>query len=266
MVSVYILLVVYLNSVGLDTSVLRDLKKFEEVRKVYFLANINTLYLLLFILIASFLWQLKSFFVKGVLINYLIGTYHKPSIEQRIFMFLDLNDATTIAEKLGSKKYSFLLSDFFTDLDSAFTKTKGHVFQYVGDEVVVIWKPKAGLKNNNCLKAYFLAEQILNSRKEYYHNKYKVIPSFKASLHLGQVTITEIGASKKEIAYHGDTINTASRICSMAHTLGENILISKELYDNLNDAANYVYKDLGEHSLKGKNEKIHLYSIKSLES
>ena len=88
-------------------------------------------------------------------------------------MFLDLNDATTIAEKLGSKKYSFLLNDFFTDLDSAFTKTKGHVFQYVGDEVVVIWNPKTGLKNNNCLKAYFLAEQILGSKKEYYLNKYK---------------------------------------------------------------------------------------------
>lgn len=53
-------------------------------------------------------------------------------------MFLDLNDATTFAEKLGSKKYSSFLNDFFNDLDPAFTKTKGRVFQYVGDEVVII--------------------------------------------------------------------------------------------------------------------------------
>jgi hypothetical protein len=41
---------------------------------------------------------------------------------------------------------------------------------------------------------------------------------------LEEVTITEMGALKKEIVYHGDTINTASRICSSAHMLGKSIL------------------------------------------
>jgi adenylate cyclase len=123
--------------------------------------------------------------VKGVLLNYLTGRYHKPSIEGRIFMFLDLNDATTIAEKLGSKTYSSFLSDFFKDIDSAFTKAKGQVFQYVGDEVVIIWKLKQGLKNNNCVNAYHSALIILENKKDYYLNSYNMLPTFKASLHLG---------------------------------------------------------------------------------
>jgi adenylate cyclase len=228
---------------------------------VYFLTNINTLYILLLTIAATFTWQLKSFFVKGVLFNYLTGRYHKPSIEERIFMFLDLNDATTIAEKLGSKTYSSFLSDFFKDIDTAFTKSNGQVFQYVGDEVVIIWKLKQGLKNNNCVNAYHSALNILNKKKEYYLNNYKILPTFKASLHLGEVTITEIGVSKKEIVYHGDSINTASRICSSAHTLDKNLLISKALHDKLNTDNNNVFEDLGEHSLKGKDEKIHLYGL-----
>ena len=104
--------------------------------------------------------------------------------------------------------------------------------------------------------------EILENRREYYLNKYKIFPLFKASLHLGPVTITEIGASKKEIAYHGDTINTASRICASAHTLGSNILISKEVYNRLNKNDNFLYDDLGEHYFKGKNEKIHIYSVR----
>lgn len=261
LISVYILLIIYLKNNGLGPMYLRDPQKFEQLSNVYFPVNINTIYIMVFTLIATFIWQLKSFFGKGVLFNYLIGKYHKPSIENRIFMFLDLNDATTLAEKLGSRKYSSFLSDFFNDLDLAFTKTKGRVYQYVGDEVVIIWKPKKGLKNNNCISAYFLALDILKNKKEYYLAKYKVFPSFKAALHLGEVTITEMGASKKEIVYHGDTINTASRICSSAHMLGKNILFSKALHDKLNTDIDIVFEDLGEHSLKGKDEKIHIYSI-----
>jgi adenylate cyclase len=191
-IGLYPVLIIYLKINGFATIDLADPQKFEEISKVYFLTNINTVYVLVFTLAATFIWQLKSFFGKGVLLNYLTGRYHKPSIEDRIFMFLDLNDATTLAEKLGSKKYSSFLSDFFSDLDSAFTKTKGQVFQYVGDEVVIIWKPKNGLNNNNCINTYFIALDILENKKEYYLDKYKIFPSFKASLHLGEVTITEI--------------------------------------------------------------------------
>jgi adenylate cyclase len=207
---------------------------------------------------------LKSFFGKGVLLNYLTGRYHKPSIEDRIFLFLDLNDATTIAEKLGSKRYSSFLSEFFKDIDLAFTETKGRIFQYVGDEVVVIWKPKDGLKNNNCIKSYFLAKNILINKQDYYIKTYNVVPTFKASLHMGEVTITEIGVSKKEIVYHGDTINTASRLCASAHMLEKSITISKELHDRLESDPDIVFEDLGGHLLKGKDEKIFLFSIRRI--
>ncbi len=261
LVSVFILIIIYLKSLGLSSASLADPNKFEEIKKVYFLTNINTIYLLIFILLASFLWQLKSFLGKGVLFNYLTGKYHKPTIEERIFMFLDLNDATTLAEKLDSEKYSSLLSDFFNDIDLAITKTKGQVFQYVGDEVVVLWKTKHGLKNNNCIKSYLLALDILQNKKKYYQEKYEILPSFKAALHLGKITITEIGASKREIVYHGDTINTASRLCSSAHRLGKRILISKALHDRLTTDTDIKFEDLGVHTLKGKDEKIQIYGV-----
>lgn len=164
-ISIYTFLLIYLKSIGLQSNSLSDPQIFEEISKVYFLANINTISILILILIISFLWQLKAFFVKGVIFNYMIGKYHKPTCEDRIFMFLDLNDATTLAEKLGNEKYSLLISDFFNDLDLAITKTEGHIYQYVGDEVVIIWKLKNGLKNNNCLNAFILAKEIFENKK-----------------------------------------------------------------------------------------------------
>ena len=260
-ISVYSLLLLYLKNNGMGSEALADPVQYKQISRVYFLANINTLYLLILTILASFFWQLKSFLGKGIVVNYMLGRYHKPTVEQRIFMFLDLNDATGLAEKLGSRKYSSLLSDFFNDLDSAITGTKGQVFQYVGDEVVALWNMKYGLKNNNCMHTYFLARDILQRRKSYYLEKYQVVPAFKVAFHVGEVTITEIGISKKEIVYHGDTMNTTARICASAHTLGRNILISRDLYQKLPLKSGMVFEDMGSHFLKGKDEKIQLFTI-----
>lgn len=252
---------VYLKSNGLGSAALGNLQKFEEIKEVYFLTNLHLLNVLAVVLIGTFFWQLKSFFGKGVLFNYLVGKYHKPTIEERIFMFLDLNEATTIAEKLGPKKYSSLLRSFFNDLDDAFTQTNGQVFQYVGDEVVVIWNSKKGLKNSACIKAFEIALDNLEKNKEDYLKAYDMFPKFKAALHIGEVSITEIGVSKKEIAYHGDAINTTARICGSAHELGRNLLISKDLYKKLPKTKEFLYKELGDYSFKGKYKKIGLYCL-----
>ncbi|MCP5063009.1 MAG: adenylate/guanylate cyclase domain-containing protein [Ignavibacteriae bacterium] len=262
LILVFSFLVLYLKNNDLTTLVFSNPKKFEELRKVYFLTNINMFYIVFISIAATFIWQLKTFFGKGIVLNYLIGRYHKPRIEERIFMFLDLNKATTIAESIGSKMYSNLLSDFFRDIDLAITKTKGTVFQYVGDEVVVIWKMKDGLKNNNCIETYILAERILGNKKKYYFDKYNIFPTFKASLHTGPVTITEIGVSKKEIVYHGDTINTASRICSVCNNVNKMFLVSAELISKLSNIDDhYKIESVGLSNLKGKKNTVGLLSI-----
>lgn len=264
LVCVYAFLILYLKSNGLESETLGDPDKFQALSEVYFLVDLDYPYILIIALIGSFFWQLKAFFGKRVLLNYLLGKYRRPIVEERIFMFLDLDNATTIAEKLGPVKYSSLLRNFFVDLDQAFTATDGQVYQYVGDEVVVIWKIKSGLKNNNCIKSFLLAQEILEKNKNHYLKTWGIFPAFKAAFHVGEVSITEIGVSKKEIGYHGDAINTTARICGSAHTLGRNNLISEELYKRLQNEDGLTFVEIGEHSFKGKDEKVVLYSMEML--
>ena len=47
---------------------------------------------------------------------------------------------------------------------------------------------------------------------DYYRYKYGVVPVFKAGMNCGTVPVAEIGELNKQIAYHGDVINPASRI------------------------------------------------------
>lgn len=59
------------------------------------------------------LLQINSKFGQGALGNIIRGKYNTPKEEKRIFMFLDLNSSTSMAEQLGDETYHELLKDFF---------------------------------------------------------------------------------------------------------------------------------------------------------
>ena len=220
-------------------------------------------YWYLSVIFALFILQLSEKLGQGVLVNLLLGRYHQPTTEFRIFMFLDLTSSTSIAERLTPKKYSSFLKDFFFDLDDVIHQTKGSVFQYVGDEIVILWDQKNGIRKNNCIKFFFLAQKKISTLKDYYMTRYGVIPEFKAGLHCGDVVITEVGGRKREIAYHGDTINTTARICSKCHDFNTRILFSAELLsilDNLDDE--YDIESVGMHNLHGKRNIVGLFNVR----
>jgi len=129
--------------------------------------------------IISYLWQINSMLGRGVLLKYIRGKYHKPVSEDRIFMFLDLSSATTIAEKLGAQKYSGFLKDFFFDIDEIITDTKGEIFQYEGDGIIILWTVKNGIMNNNCVKMFFAAKEKIGKLKDRYIEKYDCLRNIK---------------------------------------------------------------------------------------
>ena len=187
------------------------------------------------------------------------GQFYTPREEERIFMFLDLQGSTQLAEKLGHVQYSKLIQDCFNDL-AVVAENEAEIYQYVGDEVILTWKLKAGLRNDNCIKAYLNFRQVLMNRQEYYQAKYSCMPFFKAGMNAGKVVVTEVGRYKREIAYHGDTINTAARIQGKCNELGQELLLSSELKEKLNETS-YEFNELGLIDLKGKEKKVPIFTL-----
>ncbi len=199
---------------------------------------------------------------QGVLKNFLIGRYHQAREEERIFMFLDMKSATTIAEKLGHVRYYQLLNEYYADITEAIIQTSGQIYQYVGDEVVVSWKLKDGIKGNNCLRCFFTIKDIFSDRSEEYIREFGLVPGFKAGIHYGKVTTGEIGVVKKEIIFTGDVSNTTARIQSICNAHGVDILISNDLFFKLNTGDEYTLKEIEKCELKGKDKKVDILSIK----
>lgn len=197
--------------------------------------------------------QLKNFFA---------GTYHRPTEEERVFMFLDIKGSTTQAEKLGHTQYFKLLQQFFADISDPIVNSWGEIYQYVGDEVVVSWPRHLGLKNNNCIECFFKCKEIVKSNSQYYQQHFGLVPEFKAGIHLGGVAIGEIGVVKRDILFSGDVLNTTSRIQSKCNEFGVDLLISDDLFKALDTFnINVSVKEMGECQLRGKNDVVKLLHL-----
>ena len=219
------------------------------------------IYIFVSAIIIEFIWQMVMKNGPNVLINLMLGKYHNPREEDRIFMFVDMKSSTTIAEKIGHMKYSLLIQDCFADLTESAIKYKVEIYQYVGDEAVLTWKSVKGLKHNNCIYAFFHFQQTLNEKSEYYRNRYDIVPEFKAGINSGIVIVTEVGIIKKEIAYHSDVLNTAARIQGKCNDLNSQLLISEEVKESLDPDNNLIFEDVGIFELRGKQVGVRLYSV-----
>ncbi|MEX0289198.1 MAG: adenylate/guanylate cyclase domain-containing protein [Flavobacteriaceae bacterium] len=216
-------------------------------------------YLAVASMLLNFVKEVSLKFGPGNLWKMLIGKFHRPQEEERILMFLDLRSSTTIAEKLGHIKYSELIQDCFSDL--AIVKYQhAEIYQYVGDEAVLSWRVSEGLRNNNCIHAFYAFKDLLEKRSEHYQKRYGLVPFFKAGMNLGKVTVAEVGQIKKEIAFHGDTVNTAARIQGKCNELNSEFLISESLKEKLSGKG-FRNEIIGKVALQGKREEINVYAV-----
>jgi len=195
----------------------------------------------------------------GIFPDYLKGRYFRPKNERRIFMFADIKNATGIAEELGEEKYFNFLKDFFRDIAPAIVQTYGEVYQYVGDEVVVSWKMKQGLKKGNAIRCFFEMKAIIKRKRKRYLSKYGHLPEFKAGYHFGNVMVGEIGQIKREIVFSGDVLNTAARIVGQCNEYNVDILASEVFGNVAYQLPKKVKKvPMGDTEIRGKSEEIGL--------
>ncbi len=211
--------------------------------------------------ITQLLLQVNGKFGQNLFWNILRGRYHTPRQEKKIFMFLDINASTTIAEQLGDEGYHSFLKDFFADITFAILDNKGFIYQYVGDEVVIAWNYEDGIHNMQCVKCFFDMKAAIEKEKSKYITRYGIAPSFKAGLHSGSVIGGEIGIMKRDITYSGDVLNTAARIVGKAGELKEELVTSNGLLSEMRSINRYIARSLGTVQLKGKSGEIALSAL-----
>ena len=196
----------------------------------------------------------------GVFLDIFLGRYIQPKIERRIIMFMDLKDSTPIAEKLGHQLYFKFIRDFIYQVSAAIIEYEGRIYQYVGDEAVSSWLfDKKNTKK--CMGAVIMARKNIQLMSEHFRREYGIVPEFRVGIHLGDVTVGEIGVIKKDLAMTGDTMNTTARIRSATNELNHNFIVSSDFIEAI-DLEEWQTENLGAVDLKGKGAEVQLFSLR----
>jgi class 3 adenylate cyclase len=197
-----------------------------------------------------------------MLTSVVLGTYHRPAREQRIVMFLDIAGSTRLAEEMGELRVHDLITRFFFDIDEPIGDNGGEVNAYVGDEVIVTW-PVTGdpERNARCLTCFFAIERKMARLAPEYEREFDVVPSFRAGLHAGPVIVSECGEAKRQLAYFGDTMNVAARLCEHCKAVNQQLVVSIDLLRQVRVPVDLRVGEGESTTLRGRQEPVETRAI-----
>ena len=185
-----------------------------------------------FALAIQFVLQMNRMIGANVLGYFAAGVYHRPKAEERIFLFLDLEGSTQLAERLGSAGYFELLRRFVDDLTEPVLEAEGEIYQYAGDEIVITWPIETGARAANCVRCFF---------------------AIRAAVELGDL--------RQQIVFVGDILNTAARLEEYAKRMGLDLVASGALLDRLALPPGVEAKHCGDLAIRGKEARVAAYAL-----
>ena len=174
-------------------------------------------------------------------------------------LFADIRGFTSLSEHRDPANVIDMLNEYFTLMTKVVQKHRGYVDKFIGDAIMVVFGSPVHY-DGHALQAARAACEMQEKlkgmnkgriEKDYFH--------IGIGVNTGTVVAGNLGSIQKmEYAVIGDGVNTSSRLCSAA-AKGE-VIISKSTYDDIKDSE-FAYKALEPISVKGKVDKIEIYSL-----
>ncbi len=195
------------------------------------------------------------------LFHLMIGKYHRPVLERRIFLFLDIKGSTALVERLGPIKTRAVIGKFFFDISGPITDHGGEIYRFTGDGVVAIWDWKQGIVNNRVVRAIDAIGDAVNREADYYRSKFGHVPEYRIGVHGGSIFTSEEGDPKRAIGFYGDTIHIAARLEQKAKKLGTDCVLSGNIAEHqvgLGDRLRLI----GDEPVRGISEPIKIYELR----
>jgi len=227
-----------------------------------FISPVAILYALTVTGILITMTRMRDLIGAEVFRNILLGRYHRPVEEERIFVFIDLIGSTAYAQAHGDLRAQAFLAAIFAALAEPVRRHGGSVDDYVGDMALVTWPLEAGVRDGRCVACVFAFLDHIQADAEAWRRDFGQVPAFRAALHGGGVVTAEVGVDRHKISYFGDVVNTTGRIESLCRTLGAPLLISSDLLDRMSALPDGIRaRPLGAHALKGRGQTLTVMSL-----
>ncbi|MFG5121282.1 adenylate/guanylate cyclase domain-containing protein [Methylorubrum sp. POS3] len=186
--------------------------------------------------------------------NLILGRYHRPRSEERIFLFLDLVGSTTYAEKHGDFAAQELLKEVFETIAEPIRRHRGQIDDYIGDQVIISWPLMQGVERARCIDCVFAIRRMLRDDRDRWTKRFGLVPELRAALHGGSVVTAEIGVDRHKIAYFGDVMNATARLEGLCRETKRSVLVSEAVLSRIPLLPDGIAAEtLGQYALRGRS-------------
>ncbi|NQU42296.1 GAF domain-containing protein [bacterium] len=170
-------------------------------------------------------------------------------------LFTDIRDFTPLSERTDPARLVRFLNEYFSILVDVVFEHNGTLDKFIGDALVAVFGSPIPSPEDAWNAARCACEMV----RRLEDRQFDIGPVFTGlGLHHGKVVHGDIGSEKvMQFTCIGDTVNTASRLCSIAKP--HQIVISAHLKDFLGDRVDTTF--LGPVELKGKSKPIETYEL-----
>jgi len=189
--------------------------------------------------------------------NYLeLGRLPELREMQSTVLFADMANSSSMAEKLGPKRFGELLNRYYQDVTNIIFEYGGLIDKYLGDGFMAVFgmNQDDGKPEESAVSAGIEILELIESRYSGAPDKIDIgIGINSGSIVAGYVSTKE----RLELSVLGDTVNVAARLESLARP--NRIVIGPQTREALNGSFNL--SDLGEQVLKGRSKPLKVFEV-----
>jgi adenylate cyclase len=175
-------------------------------------------------------------------------------------LFSDIRGFTALSETMPPGDMATLLTDYFTEMVDCVFRNEGTLDKFIGDAVMAQWGAPIGSKEDPDKAMQAALEMIaeLDKLNEKWKSEGRPELQIGIGLNHGEAFAGNIGSERRlEYTVIGDTVNTASRLCSAAEP--REILISDEMKRALHKVPELV--QCPPMVLKNKTQPVKVYRV-----
>jgi adenylate cyclase len=175
-------------------------------------------------------------------------------------LFSDIRGFTALSETMPPSDMATLLTDYFTEMVDCVFRNEGTLDKFIGDAVMAQWGAPIGSKEDpdKAMQAAIEMMKELDKLNKTWKAEGRPQLQIGIGLNHGEAFAGNIGSERRlEYTVIGDTVNTASRLCSAAGP-GE-ILISEEMKRAM--AKKPKLASCPPMELKGKSQPVPVYRV-----
>lgn len=173
-------------------------------------------------------------------------------------MFSDIRGFTAISEHLTPKQTFNFLNDYLSRIAPIIRRHGGFIDKYLGDGIMAIFPGKV---DDAVRCALDMIQEIRKMNIE--RERASLAPiATGTGIHCGTMMMGTIGeAERMQTTVIADSVNLASRLEAMTKTVGAHLLISREVYNRLEDSDAFSARYIGSTYFKGKAEQVGVFEV-----